>query len=110
MRPTVGSVLNVAPDPRWTHAVLRWEPFKDARANGDKPDEWTCRFVGWATVVRWVGDGARADEYETEVEPVVLEDEGYVSTLSDLQRASTSTDKPKGLYRLVRLLAEGTKS
>jgi len=63
--PTVGTVLSMTP------AAGRVRFTTDA-------EEWTLPLIGWAVVVRWVSDpdeGDDTDEYETELDAAVLDDE-----------------------------------
>ena len=63
--PTVGTVLSMTP------ASGR------VRFTAADSEEWTLPLIGWAVVVRWVGNpGAyESEEYETDLDAAVLDDE-----------------------------------
>ena len=74
--PTVGTVLSMTP------AAGRVRFTTDA-------EEWTLPLIGWAVVVRWVSDpdeGDDTDEYETDLDAVVLEGARYPMSLSEYMR------------------------
>ncbi|MEO3930755.1 hypothetical protein ABGB07_43965 [Micromonosporaceae bacterium B7E4] len=92
MTPTVGTTLGLTVDPRWTHGVFLF----------DDKSEMELPFLGWAPVVIWVAGreepATDAADYEAQLQPVFMDDNGYVDTLDDVRRNSA------GNPHLVRLI------
>lgn len=99
MRLTRGSVLSITPDSRWTRALLRLE------SKGTAVEEWDLPFIGWAVVVTYVSNEDPTtdicDQYETDIEPVFLDDDGCTVTLLELRK-----DNSEKWVRLIRFLTD----